>query len=61
MEYETQLMDLKEFEEFNEFFDAEIGTDYEVNEDPAGTNKVYCVCFELTPSEVNKLRKFENK
>jgi hypothetical protein len=61
MEYETQLMNKEQFEEFTEFFDAYVGTDYEVNEDPAGSDKVYCVCFELNPSEVVMIREFENK
>jgi|GEM_PF-5058659 len=59
--YETALMNKEQFGEFVEFFDKEIGTDYEVNEDPAGSDKVYCVCFELNQSEVVMIREFENK
>ena len=57
--YETELMSKEQFSEFVEFFDKEVGTDYEVNEDPAGSDKVYCLCYELNNSEVTKLRKFE--
>jgi len=59
--YETELMDKNEFEEFCEFFDKNIGTDYEVNDDPAGSDKVYVVCFELNHQEVDQIRKFENR
>lgn len=61
LHYETQLMTKEQFEEFTEYFDYWIGTDYEVNEDPAGSGKVYCVCFELSQNEVNQLRTFENE
>lgn len=61
MEYETNTMTKEQFEKFTDFFDANIGTDYEVNEDPEDSNKVYVVCFELDNNEVNKLRKFENE
>ena len=61
MEYETELMNKEQFAEFAEFFNACVGTDYEVNEDPAGSDKVYCVCFELNQSEVVMIREFENK
>lgn len=60
LHYETKLMNQEQFENFTDFFDKEIGTDYEVNEDPAGSDKVYCVCFELKQSEVNEIRNFEN-
>lgn len=59
--YETKLMDKSEFAEFIEFFNTNIGTDYDINEDPAGSDKVYVVCFELTHQEANQIRKFENR
>ena len=58
--YETGLMDQKQLEDFVEFFDRNIGTDYEINYDPAGSDKNYVVCFELELSEVKKLRDYEN-
>jgi hypothetical protein len=59
--YETELMDKDEFAEFCEFFDKYIGTDYEVNDDPEGSDKVYIMVFDLTVSEVRSLREFENR
>ena len=59
--YETKLMDKEKFAEFTEFFDKVIGTDYVVNEDPDGSDKVYCVCIELNSVEVSKLQKFEKR
>lgn len=58
--YETGLMDQNQLEDFVEFFDRNIGTDYEINYDPAGSDKNYVVCFELELSEVKKLRDYEN-
>ena len=58
--YETGLMDQKQLEDFVEFFDRNIGTDYGINYDPAGSDKNYVVCFELELSEVKKLRDYEN-
>ena len=58
--HETALMSKEQFGEFVEFFDKEIGTDYEVNEDPAGSDKVYVVCFELKNSEVTAICEWED-
>ena len=60
MEYETGPMDKEQFSEFVKFFDENIGTDYEVNQDPDLDDKVYVVCFELEPKEVKVLEDFEN-
>lgn len=60
MEYETGPMDKEQFSEFAKFFDENIGTDYEVNQDPDLDDKVYVVCFELEPKEVKMLEDFEN-
>ena len=60
MEYETGPMDKEQFSEFVKFFDENIGTDYEVNQDPDLDDKVYVVCFELEPKEVRMLEDFEN-
>lgn len=58
--YETCPMNREQFGEFVKFFDENIGTDYEVNPDPDFNDKVYVVCFELEPSEVEMLEKFED-
>ena len=58
--YETGLMDQKQLEDFIEFFDENIGTFYEINYDPAGSDKNYVDCFDLELSEVKKLRDYEN-
>lgn len=47
---------------FTEWFDKEIGTDYEVNESASGErDQFYCVFVDLTPKEVDKVRAKENE
>ena len=57
--YETQVMDNKKIRKFINWFDKEIGTENERNEDDVNTS--YVVCFDLTYSEVQKCRDYENK
>ena len=57
--YETQVMDNKKIRKFINWFDKEIGTEIERNEDDENTS--YCVCFDLNNSEVQKCRDYENK
>ena len=59
--YETGLMDQKQLEDFIEFFDENIGTDYEINYDPAGSDKNYVVCFDLDIPELEVIRNYENE
>ena len=58
--YETGLMDHEQLEDFIEFFDSNIGTDYDVNDDPAGSDKFYVVCFDLDTPELEMIRNYEN-
>lgn len=58
--YETDILTYEEKRKFLKWFDEEIGTDYEVNNDPSGEiGKYYIVFFDLTPGEVNKIRSWE--
>ena len=50
-----------EMKVFTDWFDKEIGTDYEVNESASGkTDEFYTVFFEMNNTEVDKLKCFEN-
>ncbi|NPA64478.1 MAG: hypothetical protein GXO16_05845 [Epsilonproteobacteria bacterium] len=53
---ETDLMTREEMAEFVRWFDENIGTEREVNEDEPG--RFYVVVFELTPAEEKKVLKF---
>lgn len=57
--YETQVMSNGKVRKFQNWFDKEIGTEIEKNEDDESTS--YLVCFDLTISEVKQCREFENK
>lgn len=46
--------------EFLTWFDKEIGTDYEVNENGWDENRFYIVFFDLEIPEVFKIREYEN-
>lgn len=57
--YETGSLTQSQADEFVTWFSNEIGTDYEENEaDEDG--KVYLMFCDLTPSEVKKIRAYEN-
>lgn len=49
---QTGTMTQEELAKFVEFFDSEIGADYEIHADPAGGDKVYVVCLELRHHEM---------
>ena len=57
--YETQVMNNSKVRKFIKWFDKEIGTEHERNEDDESTS--YVVCFDLTMSEVKQCREYENK
>ena len=45
---------------FTQWFNKEIGTDHEVNDSASGIpNEFYILFFELTDSEVRKIRAYE--
>jgi len=49
-----------QMDKFTTFLDENIGTDYEVNESASGsTDEFYVVVFDLTPTEVEKITKYE--
>lgn len=55
--YETAELSADKAAQFKKWFEAEIGTDCEENEDEGLT---YFLCSDLTSSEVKKIRAFEN-
>ena len=57
--YETQVMSNSKVRKFIKWFDEEIGTENERNEDDESTS--YVVCFDLNMEEVKKCREYENK
>lgn len=57
--YETELMTPEELEDFVEFFDRNIGTDYEINDDPDGSDKSYVMCFDMDIAELEMIRNYE--
>ena len=58
--YETDILSTKERDQMLKWFEEEIGTDYECNEDPSGEiEKYYIVFFDLERDEVNKIRSWE--
>jgi hypothetical protein len=55
--YETQTHNIDDIRRFEKWLDAEIGTEYERNDD--GEGSYYLLVFELTPREVDKIGKWE--
>lgn len=56
--YETAIMSYRDIKAFTKWFDEEIGTDYDLNKEDG--DAYYAVFFELTQSEVEKCRDYEN-
>lgn len=56
MLYETAIMNFSKLTKFLHFFDNKVGTEREVSN--TDLNQYYVVCFELTPSDMNKTRKW---
>ena len=56
--YETELMSAEESKKFAAWFKKEIGTEFERNEDGscANSDRSYFVCFELTQSELQRVK-----
>ena len=57
--YETNSLTGKQADTFKEWFDREIGTDIDQDDDGEGGHVI--TCFELTANEVSKCRYFETK
>lgn len=57
--YETKLMSTEKLEKFLMYFNDAIGTDFEINEDPDGSDDHYVMCFELEAHEVRMLSDYE--
>jgi len=57
--YETGTLTLNQKNQFIKWFDKEIGTESEVNEEDF--NKFYIMFYDLTPNEVKKIRNYENE
>jgi len=57
--YETDRLTLSQKNQFNEWFDEEIGTESETNEQDFNTFTI--MFFDLTPREVEKIRKYERE
>ncbi len=55
--YETEPMTKAQAKDFIQWFEKEIGTDYEENE--LDEDEVYILFCDLTPSEVKKVRGYE--
>ena len=58
--YETGILTIAEAVEFVKLFSLRVGTDYEVNADPASGIGRYVCCFELEGDEVDYCRDIEN-
>lgn len=61
MLYETKLMSFSEAQLFEQWFNGIIGTECEFNMINQDIEKVYFVCADLTQTEVDLLRIWENK
>lgn len=56
--YETDLMTKTQIKSFEKWIDKNIGTDWEINQND--TDEFYMMIFDLTYSEVIKIRNYEN-
>ena len=56
--YETDILNGQQVDRLIEWFDHEIGTDFDHDED--GTGGHYLTFFELEANEVSKIRYYEN-
>ena len=56
--YETELMSAEESKKFATWFNDEIGTEYELNDDGSSANsdRCYFVCFDLMESDLQKVK-----
>lgn len=58
--YETDILSKEEKNKMVKWHEEEIGTDWEVNEDPSGEpNKYYILFFDLTMEEVSMIKSWE--
>jgi len=57
--YTTEIMDLSNIRMFEEWFDKIVGTEIEIED--FGINEWSATCFDLTRSEVQKCRNWENR
>ena len=61
--YETQEMSLKEGRSFVQWFDNQVGTEWQkaMIRNESGKSTVSYMCFELTHEEVDMIRNWENR
>jgi len=57
--YSTQIMTIGQADDFLDWFDKNIGTETETDED--GDDRASVTCFELTSKEVAMCRNMENE